>query len=76
MTTDCAEEEIKRSHDRHTVVVYRRGFARSFASCSCGWTAPSRVLKALACQDAWAHAAETRGDVNYPLVMRPVFRSR
>jgi|KBSSwiStaDraftv2_1062776.scaffolds.fasta_scaffold569849_2 hypothetical protein len=55
--------------ERGLVVVHRVGIGYSYAMCSCGWSGSRRRLKAAACQDAWAHAAENRCNVAYPMVV-------
>jgi hypothetical protein len=52
-----------------TVAVVRVGVGNSHAVCSCGWSASRRLLKAAACQDAWAHAAQQGCAVSNPLVI-------
>jgi hypothetical protein len=51
------------------VTVYRARIGNSYAACSCGWSTPRRMLKAVACHDAWMHAAHGDCDVNVPLVI-------
>jgi hypothetical protein len=51
------------------VNVYRVRVGNSYAACSCGWSAQRRMLKAMACHDAWMHAAHGDCDVNVPLVI-------
>jgi hypothetical protein len=48
--------------------VYRLRIANYVAECSCGWSAPRRLLKASACQDAWAHAAQRGCQLRTPLI--------
>jgi len=60
---------VLRSRAPRIVTVYRVRVANSYAACSCGWSARRRILKALACQDAWMHAARGDCDVNVPLVI-------
>lgn len=52
-----------------TVAVVRVGVGNSHAVCSCGWSASRRLLKAAACQDAWAHAAQQDCAISNPLVI-------
>ena len=52
-----------------TVAVVRVGVGNSYAVCSCGWSGARRLLKAAACQDAWAHAAQEGCDISNPLVI-------
>jgi hypothetical protein len=51
------------------VAVYRIRTGNSYAVCSCGWSGSRRLLKAAACQDAWAHAAQNRCEDHYPMVL-------
>lgn len=48
--------------------VYRLRIGSYVAECSCGWSAPRRLLKAAACQDAWAHAAQSGCQLRHPLI--------
>lgn len=48
--------------------VYRLRIGSYLAECSCGWSAPRRLLKAAACQDAWAHAAQNGCRLRHPLM--------
>jgi len=50
------------------VAVYRLRIGNYVAECSCGWSAPRRLLKAAACQDAWAHAAQRGCQLRHPLM--------
>jgi hypothetical protein len=47
--------------------VYRLRIGSYVAACSCGWFSPRRLLKAAACQDAWAHAAQRGCRLRVPL---------
>jgi hypothetical protein len=69
MYENQAAATIARPSAPRIVSVNRVRVGNSYAVCSCGWSAPRRVLKALACQDAWMHAAHSGCDVNYPLVL-------
>jgi hypothetical protein len=51
-----------------TAAVYRLRIGSYVAQCSCGWSAPRRLLKAAACQDAWAHAAQWGCQLHHPLM--------
>jgi hypothetical protein len=48
--------------------VYRLRIGSYVAECSCGWSAPRRMLKASACQDAWVHSAQDGCQLRQPLV--------
>jgi hypothetical protein len=61
--------------EKQIVAVYRMCVGDSHAVCSCGWSGSRRLLKAAACQDAWAHAAQNHCEVHFPLVI-PVARRR
>jgi hypothetical protein len=54
------------------VNVYRVRVGNSYAACSCGWSARRRILKAMACHDAWMHAAHDGCGLNVPLVIPDV----
>jgi hypothetical protein len=62
-------EEANRPTDEcGGAAVYRLPIGSYIAECSCGWSAARRLLKAGACQDAWAHAAQNGCEVRDPLV--------
>jgi hypothetical protein len=44
---------------RDIIAIYAMGIGNSYAFCTCGWLGTRRLLKASACQDAWAHAAQS-----------------
>lgn len=48
--------------------VYRLRIGNYAAQCSCGWSSPRRLLKAAACQDVWAHAAQRGCQLRHPLM--------
>jgi len=52
------------------VGVHVRGLCWSYATCTCGWTARRRHLRASAEQDAWTHSIESGCAVAFPLVNR------
>jgi hypothetical protein len=54
--------------DFESTAVYRLRTGSHVAQCSCGWSAPRRLLKAAACQDAWAHAAQSGCQLRHPLI--------
>ncbi|GAA2426163.1 hypothetical protein A7G45_15390 [Mycolicibacterium llatzerense] len=56
------------SHDE--VGVHVRGLGCSYATCTCGWTARPRHLRAAAEQDAWTHSMESGCALAFPLVNR------
>jgi hypothetical protein len=56
------------SHELRRVAVYRLRMGSYVAQCPCGWLAPTRLLKAAACQDAWAHAAQSGCQLRRPLM--------
>jgi hypothetical protein len=51
-----------------TAAVYRLRIGSYVAECSCGWSAPRRMLKAAAYQDVWAHAARRGCQLRHPLI--------
>jgi hypothetical protein len=63
-----SKEDDCQSGDLWYAVVYRLSIGSYVAQCSCGWLAPRRLLKAAACQDAWAHAAQPDCQLCVPLV--------
>jgi hypothetical protein len=48
--------------------IYRLRIGSFAAEFSCGWSAPRRLLKAAACQDVWAHAAQSGCQLRHPLM--------
>lgn len=56
------------SNEFGCATVYRLRIGNYVAECSCGWSAPRRLLKAAACQDAWAHAAQDGCHLRHPLM--------
>jgi hypothetical protein len=64
-----ADEDDRRSRAIGCTTVYRLHVGRYVAACSCGWSARRRIVKAMACQDAWMHAARGGCDVSVPLVI-------
>jgi hypothetical protein len=61
--------EAERSPDEiGAAAVYRLRIGSYLAECSCGWSAPRRLLKASACQDAWAHTAQRGCHLRLPLI--------
>ena len=56
-------------NSRYIVAICDMGIGNSYAFCMCGWLGPRRLLKASACQDAWAHAAQNGCEVRDPLVV-------
>jgi hypothetical protein len=62
--------------EKGIVAVYRTCVGNSYAVCSCGWSGSQRLLKAAACQDAWAHAAQNHCEVHFPLVIPAARRRR
>lgn len=63
-----SEDTDRPSGDLGCLAVYRLGIGSYWAECSCGWTARRRKLKAAACQDAWAHAAQSGCQLRVPLI--------
>jgi hypothetical protein len=51
------------------VAVHRIRLGRYRAVCACGRSSKHRLLKAAACQDAWAHAARFGCRLRRPLVL-------
>jgi hypothetical protein len=70
----CTENEattmvLRSSAMSRIVSVYRVRIGNAYAACSCGWSGRRRILRAMACQDAWMHSVDGGCDVNYPLVI-------
>jgi hypothetical protein len=63
------EEADRPCGESQGAAVYRLRIGSYVAECSCGWSAHRRLLKAAACQDAWAHAAQQGCAVSNPLVI-------
>jgi hypothetical protein len=53
---------------RDIVAVCDMGIGNSYGYCTCGWLGQRRLLKASACQDAWAHAAQSGCQLRHPLL--------
>jgi hypothetical protein len=53
---------------RYVVAIWDMGIGNFYAICTCDWLGTRRLLKASACQDAWAHAARNGCEVRQPLV--------
>ena len=64
-----AHQDDRRSDDLGCAAVYRSHIGNYVAACTCGWSARRRILKAMACQDAWMHSARGDCDVSVPLVI-------
>jgi hypothetical protein len=56
------------NNSRYIVAVCDMGIGSSYAFCTCGWLSSRRLLKAAACQDAWAHAGQNGCELRNPLV--------
>jgi hypothetical protein len=65
---EAAIMDVRSSAAPRVVSVYRVRIGNWYAACSCGWSGRRRTLKAMACQDAWMHAAHGGCEVNVPLV--------
>jgi hypothetical protein len=63
-----SEEANRTSSEFRGAAVYRLRIGSYVADCSCGWSAPRSLLKAAACQDAWAHAAQSGCQLRQPLM--------
>jgi hypothetical protein len=63
-----SEEANRSSGEFRAAAVYRLHIGSYVADCSRGWSAPRRLLKAAACQDAWAHAAQSGCQIRQPLM--------
>jgi hypothetical protein len=63
-----SEEADRRFGEFQGAAVYRLRIGSYVAECSCGWSAPRRLLKAAACQDAWAHTAQHGCQLRHPLI--------
>ncbi|MDT5237643.1 MAG: hypothetical protein QOD36_1427 [Mycobacterium sp.] len=63
-----SENADRPSGDLRCTAVYRLRIGNYVAACSCGWFSPRRLLKAAACQDAWAHAAQSGCRLRVPLM--------
>jgi hypothetical protein len=63
------DHDHRRTGELGRAAVYRSHIGSSIAACSCGWSARRRILKAMACQDAWMHSARGGCDLNVPLVI-------
>jgi hypothetical protein len=69
-TGDADSHSASVRDDEHGVVsVHSLGFGNTTAWCSCGWAGRRRLLKAVAMQDAWAHAAQDSCEVSSPLLL-------
>jgi hypothetical protein len=62
------EEANHPTEEFRGAAVYRWRIGCYMAECSCGWSAARRLLKASACQDAWAHAAQNGCELRHPLL--------
>ena len=63
-----SEEADRPCGESQSAAVYRLRIGSYKAECSCGWSAHRRLLKAAACQDAWAHAAQSGCHLRQPLI--------
>jgi hypothetical protein len=63
-----SEDADRPSGDLRCTAVYRLYIGSYVAECSCGWFSPRRLLKAAACQNAWAHAAQSGCRLRVPLM--------
>jgi hypothetical protein len=63
-----SEDADRPSAEFLSAAVYRLRIGSYVAQCSCGWSAHRRLLKAAACQDVWAHAAQSGCQLRHPLI--------